>query len=212
MTDHNIAVHHLFFLAPVQFYCEYIKRSTVLFEACEHYQKRSHRNRYVLNSSQGRLELSIPLRKGKNQQCPIRDVQISYDEPWHVRHFQTIRSTYGKSAFFEYYGDGIEKILHKKHSFLFDLNLEALEWTFQVIGIQAKIQLTHEYQQEYQDPVTDFRTSASSVKTACSLPVPKPYAQPWQDKLGFVGELSILDVLFCCGPESAMVLRSGANQ
>jgi len=167
MTDHNIAVHHLFFLAPVQFYCEYIQRSTVLFEACEHYQKRSHRNRYVLNSSQGRLELSIPLRKGKNQQCPIRDVQISYDEPWHVRHFQTIRSTYGKSAFFEYYGDGIEKILHKKHSFLFDLN---------------------------------------------SLPVPKPYAQPWQDKLGFVSELSILDVLFCCGPESAMVLRSGANQ
>ncbi len=211
MTDQSIAVHHLFFLAPAHYYAEYIRRDILLFEACEHYQKRSFRNRYTLNSSQGRLELSIPLRKGKNQHCAIRDVQISYDEPWHIRHFQTIRSTYGKSAFFEYYASAVENILQKKHKFLFDLNLEALEWTLRMIGIQSNIQLTTEYTEAYPASIPDFRTNISRISAGDAFPAIKPYAQPWQDKFGFVSGLSILDVLFCCGPESVVVIRPSAT-
>ncbi len=200
-----------FFLPPVQVYAHSITSNLLTIEVCDHYQKRTCRNRYWINSSQGPLCLSIPLRKGKNQQCPMRDVQIAYDENWNVRHLQSVRSAYGKSAYFEHYFPAFERLLSKRNDFLIDLNKAALEWSLKAIGLRIDLQETTSYLAEYPENVRDLRELAVQNPTTSTVHAAQPtipYAQPWEEKFGFIDGLSILDVLFCCGPESLTILHN----
>ena len=74
----------------------------VIFDAAEHYQKMSYRNRYYLASKEGYQLMSLPLEKGRNQRIPTSKVNISYADNWQDTHWKTIQSLYANSPFFEY--------------------------------------------------------------------------------------------------------------
>ena len=90
------------YLPSIQFFSKLTRFSTLLLEAHENYQKGSYRNRCHIAGANGLMRLSIPLRKGKNEQLPIQKTLISYDEPWITQHWQSIRSAYGNAPFFPY--------------------------------------------------------------------------------------------------------------
>ena len=175
----------------------------IIIEAHEHYQKRSWRNRYYIGSNQGAVSMSIPLKQGKNKSMPIQEVNISYDHPWHVQHFKTLQSIYGKSPFFIYYKDELESLLNKKHEHLFQFNNETMLWMARSMKFEMDLEFTNQYTTTVDDHIIDGRKSLvlNAIQT-------KPYQQVFGKTAHFISGLSALDLLFHLGPDSYYYLKS----
>ncbi|MCC6814946.1 MAG: WbqC family protein [Saprospiraceae bacterium] len=119
---------------------------SVKIEACENYQKRSFRNRYLIRDKNGIHGLSIPLKKGKNQSQPITEVKISYELPWVKQHLHAIQTAYGKAPFFIYYKDDLFDLLDCRYELLFELNLKTTQWLANRMKIQYSYQCTKEFE------------------------------------------------------------------
>ncbi len=194
-------IHETMILGPTSVYAEYTGADHLLIEAHENYQKRSYRNRYLISGPNGVIQLSVPLVKGKNYRTPIKDVKISYDMRWEHQHINTIKSCYGSSPYFIHYEDELGEVFKKKFTFLLDLNLSMMELIFRLAGILLDIEYTESYHTEY--IVGDLR-NAYGIKN--HYPTSVKYPQVFEEKFGFIEGLSILDLLFCTGPESKLYL------
>ncbi len=188
----------LHYLPSVGYLSAVARGGGVRLEACENFQKGSFRNRCRLASSQGVFELSLPLVGGKNNQCPIREVRLAYDENWPLHHWRTIETCYRSAPFWLFYTDHFEPIfLEKKWVRLWDFNLALLEKMVQLFDLQLVVEFSEKF-----EPVVegDLRNQFSPKKTV--LPpgfAAKKYPQLFEDRLGFLPNLSALDLLFCLG-------------
>ena len=180
--------------------------SNIKIEQYESYQKMSFRNRCMVVGSNGLVNLSVPLEKGRNQKQLMKDVRISYSNNWQVQHLRTIESCYSRSPFFEFYRDGVYTLLQKRELFLLDLNLAILEWLKKVMKFPGTISLTETYLREYPPGIADRRNTILP-KNFQAWPMPFKYRQVFEDRLGFLPNLSILDLLCCCGPEARTLLE-----
>lgn len=192
------------YFPPIAFFA-LCKEGLVTLESCENYQKRSFRNKCVLIGSQGVQTLTVPLQKGKHQQQKISDVRISYDEPWHLRHLQAIRSAYGNAPYFDYYFPSIETILESTQSHLWSLNLNIITELIQMLKLNAEIEISARYQKTLQN-AHDLRNQINP-RNYKEITCP-PYTQLFTDRLGFIPNVSILDLIFCLGPEASVVLHN----
>ncbi len=192
-------------LAPIFTYLNYIDIEDILVESYEHYQKKTERNRYRLLTANGIVTLSIPLKKGKNNQTPVKDVQIAYDEPWHIQHLHTIRSAYGKSAYFEYYYPELEAIFMSEETHLLNFNQRLLKWTLKCLRLPCNLLNTTKYVEPklIQGDIIDIRNQKAPENFHF-----QPYQQVWSDRFSFTANLSILDLLFCMGHEATYILNS----
>ena len=204
MTEQKTIFSTQYFGGPVMF-ASAMQQSNLFLEAYENYQKRSLRNRSYLLGPNGIQVLSVPLKKGKNKQTNIKDVKISHDSYWQILHLETIKSCYNRSPYLEYYLDEIKEILNKNHSFLWDLNLDTINWVLNKIDLKIELQFSEKYSKQYQ---SDLRHSESdyfkSIESGLSAKM--HYAQVFEDKYGFRYCRSILDLLFCTGPETKVHL------
>ena len=198
------------YLAPVQYYCKLMQYETVFLEQHENYRKGSFRNRCQIATANGVIGLSIPLQKGKNQQTNIRNVKIDNNSNWQTIHWRSIYTAYGKSPFFEYYQDDIYAIYEKKSDLVFDFCLEMQELLLSLLGLAPNIQYTSAFERIVTDDTLDFR-NIILPKNYAENRNPNfwatPYPQVFEDRLGFLPNLSILDLLFCAGPEALAYLQ-----
>ncbi len=180
--------------------------SNIKIEQYESWQKMSFRNRAVVAGSNGLVDLSVPLEKGRGQRMLVKDVRISEHADWRKQHWRTIESCYSRSPFFEFYQDGVRELLEKKQVYLLDLNLAILAWVQKMLKNQSRVTLTGSYQKEYPAPDTDLR-NYFLPKNFLEQPFPFRYRQVFEDRIGFQPNLSILDLLFCCGPNAKTLLK-----
>lgn len=197
------------YLPPVSWCTVAWTSEQVALEDSEHYQKGSFRNRCYIAGPNGIQRLSIPLVKGKNRQTPIREVRISYDEPWQRQHWRSIRTAYGNAPFFEHYADKLTRFYEQPYTFLYDYNQELLHFIFEKCwGWKGSFTTTAQYHPAGQWlNGTDFRSDFSADEQ--HAPVwfePRPYAQVFMEKSGFIPNLSVLDLLFCCGKQANIFL------
>lgn len=179
--------------------------SNIEFEVCETFQKMSFRNRMVVAGSNGLVHLSVPLEKGRDQKQLIKDIRISYSLPWQQQHWRTIESCYNRSPFYEYYRDWLETFFTRKPVFLLDLNREILEWLVKVLKPSGQVSETQNFILEYPTGVTDLR-SRWRPKSFQDEGSAIRYLQVFEDRIGFQPNLSILDLLFCTGPQAHSLL------
>jgi hypothetical protein len=192
------------YLPPVQYFALLAKHGTLYLEQHEHYKKGSYRNRCHIAAVNGVQRLSIPLQKGKNQQQPIREVRIAYDEAWRPQHWQAIQTAYGNSPFFEHYADILMPFYKgEKYEFLWDWNYDLFLLLLKILKINIEIKITTHFESK---PVSalDFRDVVSPKKMNIYEAV--YYPQVFEDRLGFLPNLSILDLLFCTGPGAGEIL------
>ena len=200
-----ILLHETQTFSPASLYKEYISVEEVRIEACENYQKRSLRNKYYIITSQGPLAMTIPLKSGKNAQMPIKEVAISYEENWTKHHLQTLKSAYGKSPFFEFYFDKIENLFHKNIPGLYDFNMSALALMLKLLKLPVIVAETKEYHKETDNPIINQRNKFV-IQPEIHEMKEVPYVQVWSKPHIFYQGLSILDTLFCVGPQTIQVL------
>ncbi|HET9058173.1 MAG TPA: WbqC family protein [Chitinophagaceae bacterium] len=195
------------YLPCVFYFKTLIKFKNVRIEQFEWYQKMSFRNRCFLAGPNGILSLSVPLEHGRNQKAFFKDVRICYKENWSLRHWRSIHDAYRKSPFFEFYADDIKSFFNKPPIFLFDWNMQWIEWFCKQTGILASVKLTDEYLPRYPENYTDLRdfiAPKNYIQFGKELPL---YKQVFEDRNGFLPNLSILDALFCEGPAVSYLLH-----
>jgi WbqC-like protein family len=184
--------------------------SNIVFEQYEHYQKMTFRNRCRVAGAEGRIDLSIPLEKGRDQRSLIKEVRISDSRNWQAEHWKTILSCYSRSPWFEFYRDELERLYRRPVSFLIDWNLACFEWSILVLGMVLKIAVTEAWQKTYpQEEWVDWRgkilpkQGVLSQQGGASQPV---YHQVFEERTGFLPGMSILDLLFCEGKNARKLL------
>lgn len=188
----------------------FLEAEEVFLEQHSFIRKGSYRNRCHIYGANGLLRLSIPIKKGKSQRSTIDNVEISYDHDWHKLHWESLCSAYRSSPYFEYYEDELAPFYEKQYEHLFQFNLELISALKDLLGIEKNIQLTEEYQLSF-DGVEDFREiihpnlQKDSVHQTIES---NSYPQVFDQKYGYIENLSILDLLFNEGPSAIAYLQS----
>jgi hypothetical protein len=197
------------YLPSIQYYVELLRcKGAILIEAMEHYPKQTYRNRAVIYTANGPLLLSIPIKKGSGEHTLTKEVRISNDHPWQRMHWMSIETAYRSSAYFEFYEEELRPFYEKKYDLLIDFNTELFEYLNKLLKLELLINFTTEYTKHYPLQVTDFRNTFDPRTTPLiTLPILKPYYQVFSEKHGFIPNLSIIDLIFNCGPDSKKYLK-----
>lgn len=193
------------YLGPVQQYCKLYQYPEVYIETAENYLKQTYRNRCILAAANGPLSLSVPIIKPDTLKCPTRDIRISDHGNWRHLHWNALVSAYNMSPFFEYYEEDFAPFYEKKFEFLFDFNEEIRHTLCRLLDLHPTIRYTGEYETNLPN---DYRESIRPKHEGTDPNFcPVRYYQVFQDKYGFLPNLSIVDLLFNMGPESVLILR-----
>ncbi len=195
------------YFGSISYYKLLFKYLYIEIEQYEYFQKMSFRNRCIIPGSNGLLQLSVPLENGRNQTILFKEVKIAYSENWVVHHCRSFEACYNRSPFFEFYKEALFAIIKKKPIFLFDLNWELLQWVLNKLKSSLKIQPTNNYQSTTSEDVVDARNTIVP-KNYLIVNEPVRYTQVFEHQIGFMPNMSILDLMFCAGPSSLTFLKS----
>ena len=107
--------------------------------------------------------------------------------------------------FFEYYEDELRALFNEKADYLLDYNFKCLETIFDCLQLELKFSKNTSYEKIAANK-TDYRFLVQAKK---EIPQQfEPYTQVFNNKHGFIANLSILDLLFNEGPNSLNYLES----
>jgi hypothetical protein len=197
----NGAVFPLFYLPNVEFFknLQSFKGAEILIEHQEHYPKQTFRNRAQIAGPNGKLELSVPVKKGDVKRTPYKDLRICNDNNWQRIHWYSLCTSYRSSAYFEFYEDSFAPFYHQKFDFLFDYNQQLLEVILKALKLKVDFCLTEEYHPVYEFK-HDFRKSFDFRKPSGYQQ--KKYYQVFEDRNPYLNNITILDLLFNQGPQA----------
>lgn len=199
----NILIHPTYF-PSISHYIAMIQADSVTFEMEDNFQKQTNRNRMYIYSPNGIQLLNVPIKHSIDKHQKYKDVRIENDFGWQKNHFKSLEAAYRTSPFFEYFEDDFRPLFEKKQEFLMDLNLELFELINSSLGIKIVAQKTTEYFHDAPNYM-DFRSLANGKKDTTQI---EEYTQVFDDKHGFLNNLSILDLLFNEGRYAVNYLRN----
>lgn len=205
------------YFGPIQWYQKLCSFDRCLIEQYDSYQKQTYRNRCVIATANGQQALTVPVEAwsvecgARSEKCLMKEVRISDHNQWRRIHWNALQSAYSESPFFDYYADDIRPFFEKKYTFLVDYNEEIRQTICQLIDIHPEV----EYTKTFLTPHSTLHPSLTDYRSVISAKHPQPdpdfkseeYWQVFSHKHGFQPNLSILDLLFCMGPESIFYLN-----
>jgi hypothetical protein len=187
----SILIHPSYF-PSISHYIAMANADAVTLEMEDNFQKQTNRNRMYIYSPNGIQLLNIPIKHSKDTHQKIQDVKLETAFDWQKQHFKSLEAAYRTSPFFEYFEDDLLPIFTTKHTFLMDLNLQTMELVSKCLGMNFNPNKTTEYFHEVPDH-EDFRYLINGKKDTTQI---EPYTQVFEEKQGFLNNLSILDLLF----------------
>ncbi|WP_265131856.1 WbqC family protein [Chryseobacterium oranimense] len=193
----------VFYMPPISWFSVFLNpENEIIFEQFENFPKQTYRNRTNIYGANGKLSLIIPINhNGKRE---MKDIEISYREDWRNLHWKSIKTAYQSSPYFEYYEDKFRKIYDLKEKFLLDFNLKGLEVIQQILKTEKAQSLNEEY---IKNPESINFREKFSAKLPSEFQM-EEYYQTFSDKLGFLKDLSVLDLICNKGPESLTYIKS----
>lgn len=192
-----------FYLPPISWFSVFLHpENEILFEQFESFPKQTYRNRANIYGANGKLSLIIPIAHNGKREC--RDIEISHREDWRNLHWKSIKTAYQSSPYFEFYEDKFRKIFDLNEKYLLDFNIKGLEIIQQILKTEKAHSLNVEYIKNPEE--INFREKFSAkIPTEFEM---EEYYQTFSDKLGFLKDLSILDLICNKGPESLTYIKN----
>lgn len=193
----------VFYLPPISWFSVFMDaENEVTLEQFESFPKQTYRSRTNIYGANGKLSLIIPIsHTGKKE---LKEIEISNREDWRKHHWKSIKSAYQSSPYFEFYEDKLIRLFESKENFLLDFNLKGLEILQQILKTEKAYSLNEEYIKNPQQ--VNFREKFSA-KLPSEYEMDN-YYQTFSDKLGFLSDLSILDLICNKGPESVTYIKN----
>jgi len=197
-------LHPTYFASIIQ-YVGIATADKVTFEREDNYQKQTYRNRCYICGPNGKQLLSVPVlhAHGKGRQ-KTKEVRIDNSFSWQKDMFRSLEASYRSSPFFEFYEDDIRSVFDQRFDFLMDLNLASFEVVNACLGLDLSIDFTSAYQPQTLES-KDLR-SLVNAKSGDQFDL-EPYTQVFDNKHGFLSNLSILDLLFNEGTNALTYLQ-----
>ncbi|TVQ14153.1 MAG: hypothetical protein EA361_08120 [Bacteroidetes bacterium] len=214
LMHHNNSAPNLIlstaYFPPLEYFVELINAREVVTDIHETYPKQTWRNRCAIVSGNGPVNLSIPVEKPHGNATKTCDIVISKHYPWRINHWRTIHSAYRNAPFFIYYADLIEQlIMDSGPNMLYELNDTILRALLAELQLEASITFSREFVRE-PEGMKDRRFCISPKQKdrhGYEAPVFQPYYQVFGDRFGFIPNLSIVDLIFNFGPDTALYLK-----
>lgn len=197
----------LHYLPCVAWFTAVHRFEEIVLEKHEHYIKQSYRNRcHILGAN--RVEKLIIPTTAKHNRSLITDLRIDYSQKWLNNHWRSIESAYRKAPYFEHFADALNRVLFSKPAFLYDLNYQLLATCLRVVNPKASIRESSVYENVVASGTIDLRNQLSPKHPGFEKFLnTAPYTQVFGS--AFVPNLSIIDLLFCTGPEAPAIIASG---
>lgn len=206
------AIIPLFYAPPLPFLVAVYGMEEWHLEAKEHFVKATYRNRATIAGPNGALSLSIPLAGGKDKRFTSDSRPIQNDIAWQKHHWQSLCAAYRSSPYFEYYEDDYAPLYTHAYNTTWDFNLAMLKQILNHLKWDIDLKYTSNYVVDYGEDILDLRNRFAPNRwlqevMSTERVAEHPYEQVFQNKTGFLHNLSILDLLFNEGPQSSEVIR-----
>ncbi len=174
----------LYFAPPIAWFSIAIKHSEITLINDIKFPKQTHRNRLDYGSFQGVNTFSIAI-KGETKNNHYIDVEIDTKTNWAKPLIQTLKTTYGNSPFYEYYGYKFEEVFLKNNTHLWELNIDILKLIYSIFKIDFKYKIE-----------TLSSKDIETIELAIRQLENKPYYQVFKTSQSFMPNLSVLDLIF----------------
>jgi len=201
----------LHFLPSLEYFCALQHFNKIIIERHERFVKQSYRNRCYIQTAQRVEMLTVPLT-GRHQAALFRDIRVDNSRNWSARMWRTIMSAYRNSPFYEHYADDLQALLSKEYVFIYDLDLALLSFCLKALRWDKHISETGVFVDTIDTGTSDFRSLITDRRTfpGRGLYQPAKYYQVFGREFG--ENLSLVDLLFCKGPEASdILLKSGSR-
>lgn len=201
----NILLHPTYFPSIATFAA--IVQNDVVWEAHDNFQKQTYRNRCYICTDKGKHMLNIPIKHvgGKEGRQKYGDVVMDNSYNWKKLHWRTLETAYRTSPFFEFYEDELKPLFEGNDSSLFEFNLKTIEAIGNCMGIEIPKRKTESFKINAPEHIdARFLVEAKREKKA-NL---GNYPQVFEERHGFIPNLSILDLLFNEGTNALSYLKN----
>jgi hypothetical protein len=189
------------------------------------YEKNGPTNRVKIKIAQGEDWLTLSVKR----EFPriINEVKLVNFPKEREKHLKAIELNYKKAKYFNFLFPELKEILEKDWQYLSNLNVELIKLLKEKLGIKTKLEIASDYNisgkgdellidicrkfnadiylsgkggQKYQN---EEKFKAAGIKLEYTDFIHPVYPQLWGD---FIPGLSIIDLIFNCGPNSLNIL------
>ncbi len=191
------------YMPSVEYVARLLREQSIV-DLGEHYVKRSQRNRAHILSANGVMPLTVHIENANRPRQKMRDVRIDYSKRWQHQHWVSIFSAYKSSPYFDHYAHEIEPFYRREWRFLVDYNMDYLHTLLRLLGAKCEVAVSEDYVESSPEDF-DLRPRQKEDSTF----VAEPYYQVFSERMPFVPNLSVLDLLMCEGPSAidAVLMR-----
>ena len=189
------------------------------------HSKRAITNKNKIKAPEGFRLLSVPLA---NKEVLIKDISLYNDKSWYQKHWQSLMSCYSRSPYWKEYKDLFKPVFTDPGTKLAELNLRLILIIRELLQINTPLvrssdipdidgkrgsklinicrhfgagtYLSGTGAKAYNDETEYAKNNIRLVYQSYTNPV---YPQLWD---AFIPDLSVVDLLFNCGPESKKYL------
>lgn len=194
------------------------------------YQIKDFNGRNKVKTSNGCVWLTVPVKSKGYRDKKINEIEVDNSQNWSEKHWKTIFLNYKKAPYFNNYAVFFEETYKREWKYLSELNEYMLKWFLEQLDIRVKYSKASEmdfkgYKSELvldmckklkadlyifgalgKDYADEEKFKKENVKIYF-----QDYKHPVYSQLHgkFEPFMSIIDLLFNCGPESKNVLMEG---
>ena len=191
---------------PSLLFWKIILKNNFFWMKNSYYKKQTLRNRMFIHGANGKLMLSIPIRhSGINQKRFYDDVSIDSSSDWKKNHFKSIKIAYQSSPYFEFYEEDLKNFYQVETSNLYNFNLKSVELVLKWLEMDTNNRIIDFNIEIYKQSKNIKEIDNREIKKKTNI----KYIQTFEDKNGFIDGLSILDMIFNCGPKTKDYIKAG---
>jgi hypothetical protein len=221
-----VAVHQPQYLPWIGYFDKMRRADVFCYLNDVQYKKNEWQNRNRIKTAQDWQWLTVPVRYRFPEK--INEVRINNTTHWSKKHLQALKTNYNRAPYFKAYFSIFEDIFSKKWEFLSELNIHLIERLKDTLQMQEKKTIVSSELVLREDPTdrlidickalgadtylagqggANYMDATRFAENGLKVIMQK-FRHPvyWQLFKNFKSHLSILDLLFNCGPESMNVI------
>ncbi|MFA6434222.1 MAG: WbqC family protein [Elusimicrobiales bacterium] len=223
----KLGAHQLQYFPGLRFFSKMKSSELFIYLDDVQYARREFQNRNRIRSVSGWQYLTVPvLAKGKFSQT-INETEIETAADWRNAHLKALAVNYSRAKYFRDYAPALEKIYSRNYARLAEIALETMEFLRSAFGIKTPVKFSSGFglasastqrlvdlckvsgADEYlsgaggKSYLDESLFDRSGIKLSWQDFKVLPYPQAFK---GFEPDMSALDLLLNCGPESVRYL------
>lgn len=185
-------VFPLLLFPPLEYFVQLKAAKNPVIDLGEHYQKQSERNRFRLMGPNNLQTITLQIEGLNGVKTPLHQVRLSKELSLN-KLIRTLDTCYNASAFYEHYREEVLELFETGNGKLSEISWKGLHFICEQFDLDLPSRTEEYVEKDRPDLVMDFRNERFMVSDATK------YHQVYQDRHGFIANLSVLDALFNLG-------------